>query len=657
MSRLDAAVPEHAPEWHRPAAEAETPPARSATRAAMDADAAEPSPSERPVSERSRAARTGGIAFLSALDRIGGMRALERARWVVAQAPRDTPRGKLGVALDDAVETSLASRGALPPGVDVDAAIDDVLRDRMMRVRALERPGLAVLLPSLRALADDRGRLCHDDSATLCAWTEAARQAPIALLVDDGDAEISALVPQTIADLVAPRRPRSGAPSAMDPTPTPPPAATAPRRAEDADSTPAPPTVVTSADQAATDEPDATAPSAGCATRPETEAEAEERGTSAARAAVDVNAAETPVVPPAVAAATMARTAERTRLRIPLQRPQQRVHERMAVHPAATTAADPAALADQPEPHQPIDRAPQQDVANAAQRAGEAVARRVVSAAEWRALAVELDAARGPKPARQIDRLFTTRYLPLVGAAARGEIDGAVRGVIDAWRASFEHSYTEGFPALRVTGKRPAMVLDAPDIAARIGRLNGARSVKLLLVDSMSFDLGERTMQALGQLVTGRALCVERVLLWSALPTNTHTQMNLLARGPDALRDPPPTSEREPEVARGRALSTLRRERVGSRELLKLDLVEARLRSAGAAYDERLDAIAAEVAPVLARAVLGMPPRTLLFVFGDHGFRLPVSPDFCSTGPATQGEASPEEVLVPGYALLTGGVH
>ncbi|MEJ7734845.1 MAG: hypothetical protein WKG00_37355, partial [Polyangiaceae bacterium] len=206
---------------------------------------------------------------MSALDRIGGMRALERARWVVAQAPRETPRGKLGVALDDAVETSLASRGALPPGVEAVAAIADVLQDRIMRVRALERPGLAVLLPSLRAIADDRGRLCHDDSAALCAWTEAARQAPIALLVDDGDAEISALVPQTIADLVAPRRPRSGAPSMMDPTPTPPPTATAPRRHADPDSTPAPAAVVARAAEAATEEPEATAPSGGCVPRAE----------------------------------------------------------------------------------------------------------------------------------------------------------------------------------------------------------------------------------------------------------------------------------------------------------------------------------------------------------------------------------------------------
>ena len=52
-----------------------------------------------------------------------------------------------------------------------------------------------------------------------------------------------------------------------------------------------------------------------------------------------------------------------------------------------------------------------------------------------------------------------------------------------------------------------------------------------------------------------------------------------------------------------------------------------------------------------------LPPRTLLFLFGDHGFRLPASPDGRSTGPATQGGTSPEEVLVPGQAWLVGGVH
>ena len=53
----------------------------------------------------------------------------------------------------------------------------------------------------------------------------------------------------------------------------------------------------------------------------------------------------------------------------------------------------------------------------------------------------------------------------------------------------------------------------------------------------------------------------------------------------------------------------------------------------------------------------GLAPRTLLLIFGDHGFRMLNGPDTHTTAPATQGGASPEEVLVPAYAWLVDGVH
>jgi len=201
------------------------------------------------------------------------------------------------------------------------------------------------------------------------------------------------------------------------------------------------------------------------------------------------------------------------------------------------------------------------------------------------------------------------------------------------------------------------MVFDAPDLAARIGRLNGARAVKLLLVDSMRFDIGERVSKRLAEQLAGRAVCVERTLLWSAIPTTTPTQMALLARGAEGLREADATAEPDAEIIRGRAVGTIRRERVGSREVMKLDLVEARLRNAGPGYDERMESIADEVAQIAVRYIETLPPRTLLFLFGDHGFRLPASMDGRTTGAAAQGGVSPEEVLVPGQAWLVGGVH
>jgi hypothetical protein len=150
-------------------------------------------------------------------------------------------------------------------------------------------------------------------------------------------------------------------------------------------------------------------------------------------------------------------------------------------------------------------------------------------------------------------------------------------------------------------------------------------------------------------------VCVERTLLWAALPTTTPAQIALLARGPDGLRDPPIESDPEPDVVRGRAVSTIRRERVGAREIMKLDVVEARLRGAGPAFDERFDRLAEELSDLVARFFETLSARTLLYVFGDHGFCMPS--EGRSTGPATQGGASPEEVLVPGYAWLVGGMH
>jgi hypothetical protein len=133
--------------------------------------------------------------------------------------------------------------------------------------------------------------------------------------------------------------------------------------------------------------------------------------------------------------------------------------------------------------------------------------------------------------------------------------------------------------------------------------------------------------------------------------------MALLSRGAEGLREPGPSSEPVPEITRGRAVATVRRERVGAREVMKLDLVEARIRNAGPGYAERIESLAEEVTEVTLRYIETLPPRTLLFLFGDHGFRLASSADGRATGPASQGGVSPEESLTPGQAWLIGGVH
>jgi hypothetical protein len=570
--------------------------------------------------------------------------------------------------IDDAVEGELAARGALPAAIGVDAELASCIRDQVFRARALGTAGLAIALPPLSELTDLDGRLNVDDSAALLAWTRATAELPVVLLASEADRTVSAYAPMPLERLLASegRAAPPAPPPAVDEATwieasreppsdpfdmTPPPAAVAspPRDEPRARMTPMPPAV--GPRRLSTPVPPAVME------RPVPSYEATASAPSASLPAPEAEGSE-PTAPRRLKSGILKGTKPR---------PTQDLGR--AAHPTAANGMDDASngmqRAETPEPVRETAGARRgwaaeeaaHETDTFAARARQADAERAVASAEWRNFAVELDAARGPKPVRVIEQLFMTRYAPLVGALARGEADGAVRAVVDGWAQAFEHSYTDAFSAMRVTGKRPLMTFDSPEIAARIARLNGARSVKLLLVDAMGYDLGERVAAELRARTTANGVCVERLLLWSALPTTTPMQLALLARGGDGLRDVEPPSEPEPEIARGRAVSTLRRERLGTREVMKLDLVEARLRAAGPGYEERLDSIADEVAAVLARFLESLPPRTLLFVFGDHGFRLPKSPDGRTTGPASQGGASPEEVLVPAYAWLTGGVH
>lgn len=50
-----------------------------------------------------------------------------------------------------------------------------------------------------------------------------------------------------------------------------------------------------------------------------------------------------------------------------------------------------------------------------------------------------------------------------------------------------------------------------------------------------------------------------------------------------------------------------------------------------------------------------LPARTLAIVFGNHGFKLDAMESRTTSGES--GGTSPEEVLVPAFAWLLGGVH
>ncbi|MCL2723022.1 MAG: hypothetical protein FWD69_01155 [Polyangiaceae bacterium] len=276
----------------------------------------------------------------------------------------------------------------------------------------------------------------------------------------------------------------------------------------------------------------------------------------------------------------------------------------------------------------------------------------------WRGWARTLGDARGSQPLASLERLFTENYVPLANAIASGLEDPRALRASDEFRRSFERTYGDAFATFGMTGRRPRLVMDAYDIASKTARLHHARTTHVLVVDSMRYDLGCMVRDALARSACATvSLLASEMLLWSALPTTTFRQLETLARGMEALREP--VADDGSESLRGRVAQSVRRLRVGSRELYKLDIVPAMLKDA---FDQgprttseqvmaTFDDIAETVTGALVRHIQSLAPRTLLFVLGDHGFSIDRS------GHITNGGASPEEVLVPSFAYLIGDSH
>jgi hypothetical protein len=166
----------------------------------------------------------------------------------------------------------------------------------------------------------------------------------------------------------------------------------------------------------------------------------------------------------------------------------------------------------------------------------------------------------------------------------------------------------------------------------------------------MRWDVSRLVAARVATKLGARAALTDELLLWSALPTTTMRQLETIARGVEAIRAPADL-DADAEPTRGRTAEYVRRLRVGPREIHKLDLVQARIAGARGGVLRALPEIAEVTADVVARHAETVPPHTLLFVFGDHGFTIDRG------GNAREGGASPEEVIVGAFALLVGDVH
>jgi hypothetical protein len=488
------------------------------------------------------AAGAAGVAFATEEERDAACVQLERSGMVVAELEGIGPsrRGRLAEAIDEALESKLAARGAAAPGITSGSDRDATLSDQLFRARRSGATGLAIVLGPLRAATGALAALEPEDCATLRFLATATRERPVALVLDARDRTTGGYGdPVALSQLLTP----GAAPRVKDaPAPAP-------------EETPS----VAAAPELVVDTPG-----------PEIE---------------PLVVAPTPPLGPAV----------------PLAR-----------HTAGASL--------------------------------------VTSDDRWRTWTLQLAAARGPQPLAMLEKLFAESYMPLANAIAAGLDDARARHAHDEFAATFSKGYREAFATFASTTKRPRMVLDAHDVAARIGRLHGARSTRVMLVDAMRMDVARLVEERLVAMLGPRASLTDELLLWSALPTVTLRQLETLARGVEALRSPADLEE-DPEPPRGRTAEYVRRMRVGPREIHKLDVIESRVRAMRGRIVEQLPEVADGAAEAIARHVETLAPRTLLLVTGDHGFTID------RAGVAKQGGSSPEEVLVGAFAMLIGDVH
>jgi len=561
---------------------------------------------------------------------------------VALSPPGPGQRGELALVISEAIDGALEQRGACPPGIGAASDLGASLSDQLYRARLVELRGLALALPTLEGIANLAGALDAEDSAVLRWWMAATRERPVRVYIDAKNRYAGVYDRPTPLQELLDQRPRRTEP---------PPPALAPEVSASAEAMElsSPPPVVALHEQL--ERLNESESVVGETIGEEASAPAEAPEMAADLGADFVAAlADTSQTPPDALEVEAAPARETTDVSEATDASNAPVVELELLLPAPVAAPSPAE--QEPVEATPIASA-EPPIASVEFAHGPLFPD---AEANWRTWMHDLEAARGPKPLAVVERMFVTSYVPLCDALARGIAAPEAKKTIDTWSASFEQSYKEAFDALRVRGKRPTMVLDVPELALRMGRLHGARSVQLVLIDGLRFDLGLRVEQRLRSLLGQSAALTERLLLWSALPATSAVQLELIGRGAEALRDFTGQVESEVPVARGRMATTLRRIKAGHRELLKLDIVESRISEPAFGTEcDRLDDLADDTASALGAYMTRLPSRTLVMLFGDHGFVL--DPLGGGTTRARHGGASPEEVLVPAYAWLVGGVH
>lgn len=581
------------------------------------------------------------------------------ARVTLTPAP-PSARGSLSAYIDASIEARLQELGGCPRSENIGLDPERILEDQLYRARLLGYRHMSVTLGSLRALTED-GVLTPSDSQTLAWWRDASRrqrELRFALSADDREVlgyALPARLDSLWGELFETSQPAPEAQPAVASRPTavslvepsvpraPVNLRTAMRallsEASEDHAAPAleqaPATTSPSARvRAAGPSPKVatTAQSPVQAAEPSSELKVAEDVLGSAAQSLDADA---PATTGEIASEPGSQPANAQSTDVTAQLAASHAREQAAVHPGPATPIGveaPAASLEAPlETHASDD-----EPAPASATEGLAVTDRV---AHW---LEQLQAAEGGQSYADLEQLFSQSYLPLRQAVLDGHGSPACARQLAQFSSNFAGSYARAFEALRSRGKRPSMVLDAPQLAFRLARQHAAPKHHLLLVDAMRFDIGARVEERLQLQLLGFASCVARGTLWAALPADTATQLELLARGADGLRHLSGGISESQLLASGLDMRKPRPMRVGPHHLYKLDAVQYQVTHVDGPFTStRLMQCSADAAVSIGRFIRAQAPGTLVFVFGDHGFNADGS-----------SEPSPEQVLVGYQAWL-----
>lgn len=560
---------------------------------------------------------TPQLAASTHLDDISWLRACElRGRLTISlSSPRASEshgtRRPLLAWLNGEIEAHLEQVGASPGVATSELNAHASLSDQVYRARLLGYTGLAIACGSLRGFSAD-DRLDAVDGWALLDFCAAARELHVDVRLASDDRRLLVLPRPVALDQLVPSEFATLEPEALS--------VVAPGNAVEVEREAtliAPPSPASKARE----------PAAQSAARSMRAAMQDLLNDEPA----SLDDIETPV----------SHTAERTALRVSAPTPNEPVVDLRSLEPSAPTPGDA-------NPAQPpaVAPAPAAEDARAKPVVAQALATitptpqptpavEAASGASVDKLIRELQATDGTCGWDEIEYRFTHCYLPLQQMLSTiAQREAAEKALLD-WASAFAQSYRSAFEALRNNrGKRPRMVLDVPSHAFQLSRKLEIEQCKLVLVDAMRADLAPIVMDKLRLQMMHTAECVGDGLLWSALPSTTAAQMELIARGTDSLRHYTGELSEEQLLSRGNDLRKLRPVRVGSHRMYKLDIVQYLTRDTAVHDRAKLEQYAAEIATSVGRFLRQQGPNSLVYVFGDHGF-----------GGAC--EASPENVLVP----------